>query len=72
MADQIPLRELSVPQLRARAAAYFRKAETTTTTQAAAGFAKLGAYYAALAAERDAEEKRLRTGSEVLHDEAQR
>jgi uncharacterized membrane protein len=57
MAPRVPLRELTASQLRTRAAEYFRKAETTTTTQAAVAFARLGARYAAYAAMRETEER---------------
>jgi hypothetical protein len=58
MARRTPISEMTAAQLRDRAAEYFRKAETTTTTRAAAAFVRLGARYAAYAAERESEEER--------------
>jgi hypothetical protein len=49
---------MTAAQLRDRAAEYFRKAETTATARTAAAFVRLGARFAAYAAERESEEER--------------
>jgi len=61
MASRTPIAKMTAAQLRNRAAEYFRKAETTTTTRAAAAFVRLGARFAAFAAERQSEEERTAT-----------